>query len=109
MTGTHKLVIGGLALIALTFGWTAVRASPGGAVKVPAANAEDLNFWYSPIPVPVVAVDDHTGPVIFTPHRYPKLAGGELTTLMHRGWGTAALPADDDMTWLSQPPSEVDL
>lgn len=42
--------------------------------------------------------------VVTTPHRYPALPGGNISTVMHRGWSQfcQSAPADDD--WRLNPP-----
>ena len=105
----EKIILGLLAVIAGGIAWTAVRASPNGGIRVPSRASEDVNFWYSPIQAPIVGVDQLMNGIAYHPHRYPKLCGGEITTLLHRGWSTVSLPAEGDMDWLSQPPSEVSL
>lgn len=43
--------------------------------------------------------------VVATPHRYPALAGGNISTVMHKGWSamTDWAPAGND--WFMNPPS----
>jgi hypothetical protein len=67
---------------------------------------------FTPPPgVPMMHHADHVGPynLIYTPHRYPSTCGNEITTLIHRGYATMALPAEGDMTWLSAAPGEAEL
>lgn len=98
------IVLGGLALI-----FCGVRSTPRGGLRQPAAVAEDVNFWYEPLARPVVGPDEHVGGVVNTPHRYPRVVGGEISNLIHNGFSTLTLPHEKDMTWLSSPPGEVDL
>lgn len=95
------LAVGGVLV------WLAVRASPGGGIKVPARAVEDVKSFTVPPGQPVVGVYDHVGAVVFTPHRYPRVCGGEMSALINGGFGTLQLPHEDDMTWLIRPPSEV--
>jgi hypothetical protein len=41
---------------------------------------------------------------VVTPHRYPAIPGGNMSTVMHKGWGafTDSAPADGD--WMRNPP-----
>lgn len=48
----------------------------------------------------------HAG-YVYTPHRYPRVAGGEITALIHRGYSTMRVPNQNDVQWLIAPPSEV--
>ena len=109
MTDLEKIAVGGVLVLAAGCVWAGVRASPGGGVRVPARASEDVNFWYEPNQPNVVGPDQHLGPVAFSPHRYPRDVGVEITTLIHRGWSSVSLPHEKDMTWLSQPPSEVSI
>jgi hypothetical protein len=44
----------------------------------------------------------------FTPHRYPVVSGGNITTLIHQGFDSLRYTAPQDGDWLEQPPgSEV--
>ena len=45
---------------------------------------------------------------VYTPHRYPRVVGGELTAVIHRGYSTMRVPeATPDADWIVSPPSEV--
>jgi hypothetical protein len=104
----------------IVFAWFLVAAvvlalgsklSPGTSIKVPAASTEDVPPFTPPPGAPMMHHADHVGPynLIYTPHRYPAACGSEITTLIHRGYHTMALPAEGDMTWLSAAPGEADL
>lgn len=43
----------------------------------------------------------------FTPHRYPRVTGGEITNAIHKGFSMMRVPASQDVQWLIAPPSEV--
>src|SRR5215469_17957415 len=49
----------------------------------------------------------HHAGYVYTPHRYPRTTGGEITALIHRGYSTMRIPAADDAQWMIAPPSEV--
>ena len=51
--------------------------------------------------------DAHHHGYVYTPHRYPRVAGGEITALIHRGYSTMRIPRMDDVQWLIAPPSEA--
>lgn len=44
---------------------------------------------------------------IFTPHRYPTISGGNITTLIHQGMDALRRPAPQDNDWIQRPPAEV--
>jgi hypothetical protein len=58
----------------------------------------DVHFW-----TPGHDPDSSACGVITTPHRYPAIPGGNISTVMHKGWGsmTASSPDND---WFYNPP-----
>jgi len=40
-------------------------------------------------------------------HRYPTVTGGNISTLIHRGFSQLRLPAPQDRKWMECPPAEV--
>jgi len=44
---------------------------------------------------------------IFTPHKYPTVSGGNITTLIHQGMDRLSQPAPQDDDWRIRPPAEV--
>jgi hypothetical protein len=50
---------------------------------------------------------EHWHGYTFTPHRYPKHCGGEITNTIHKGFSSMRVPASQDVQWLIAPPSEV--
>jgi hypothetical protein len=44
---------------------------------------------------------------IFTPHKYPDLCGGNISTLFHYGFDALNKPAPQDNDWIKYPPAEV--
>jgi hypothetical protein len=51
---------------------------------------------------------DHHGGYVYTQHRYPRIPGGEITALIHRGFSPMRIPANTpDAQWIASPPSEV--
>jgi hypothetical protein len=50
--------------------------------------------------------EHHTG-YVYTPHRYPRMVGGNVTATIHRGFSTMRIPHEDDVQWIISPPSEV--
>jgi hypothetical protein len=51
--------------------------------------------------------EDHHAGYVYTRHRYPRVTGGEITALIHKGFSPMRIPAVDDVQWLIAPPSEV--
>lgn len=50
----------------------------------------------------------HYDGYVFTPHRFPRTVGGELTSAIHHGHTSAGIPAKGDLSeWMVRPPSEV--
>jgi hypothetical protein len=43
----------------------------------------------------------------FTPHRYPTITGGNVTSLIHHGLSPLRKPAPEDAKWITRPPAEV--
>jgi hypothetical protein len=49
----------------------------------------------------------HHAGYVYTPHRYPRGVGGEITSAIHRGFSSMRIPNERDVQWLIAPPSEV--
>jgi hypothetical protein len=45
-------------------------------------------------------------PRVFTPHRYPRVAGGNISLIIHKGWGQMMQPAPSDGDWMDLPPAD---
>lgn len=43
--------------------------------------------------------------VVTTPHRYPSVPGGNISTIIHKGWSAMSEDAPSDNTWFDTPPS----
>ena len=50
---------------------------------------------------------DHHAGYVYTPHRFPRIMGGEITAVIHRGFSPMRVPDVADVQWLIAPPSEV--
>jgi len=91
------------------------KGKTGGFGKPPKqATPDDDSGWYAANPHPEHPVlchpDQHPAGVVFTPHRFPPHVGGQITTLIHRGWVTAGVPdRTPDVQWIVAPPSEVSI
>lgn len=49
----------------------------------------------------------HHAGYVYTPHRFPRTVGGEITAVIHRGYSSMRVPMSTDVQWLIAPPSEV--
>lgn len=107
----------GLALLAVAWGgwWWADRHRPNGDFTAPRKQAvpEDPLFegnagLWSPDGHGVLChpTQHHAG-YTYTPHRYPRAAGGEITSVIHHGFASMRIPHVDDVQWIISPPSEV--
>jgi len=70
---------------------------------------DDLHAYLNPHPDhPVICgqADHHAG-YTYTPHRYPRVCGGEITAAIHRGFSPMRVPNVADAQWIIAPPSEV--
>jgi hypothetical protein len=45
---------------------------------------------------------------VLTPHRYPSVSGGNISTVIHEGWSSLMRPAPQDADWQDMPPSGVE-
>ena len=72
--------------------------NPGGPLDM----SPDIHFWAPGWTNSGATLDNH--PVVITPHRYPVVTGGNISTVMHYGWSNMAqsAPANDD--WRLNPP-----
>jgi hypothetical protein len=56
----------------------------------------------------VCEIRDHHAGYTYTPHRFPRITGGEITAVIHRGFAPMRIPQNTpDATWIVSPPSEV--
>lgn len=109
MTRSEQYAVAAAAAAALVLFAAAAKSAPGAAIKVAASQTEDLPPFTPPPDAPVIGPDLHVGGVVYTPHRYPAACGNDISVLIHHGLSAAALPAEQDMSWLSAPPSEGEL
>jgi hypothetical protein len=88
------------------FAFLAVKKS--GGTGLPATTEGSTNI---PTPMaPVLLEEQHGSPVIWTAHRYPRVCGQEITTMIHNdGHSAAAIPRTPESFWLTRPPSELTL
>jgi len=55
----------------------------------------------------VVPLAQHHDGYVYTPHRFPRVTGGEITAVIHRGFSAMRVPCAADVQWMIAPPSEV--
>lgn len=104
LCGLLAALAAGLVLV-----WLAVRKAPQGGVRVPARATEDLRPFTPPKGAPVIGVDQHLRGVVYSPHRYPAVCGGDVTALIWYGHRPLLIPHERDFDWLQRPPSEAAL
>ena len=94
-----------LALIVIgVAGVGAFRAAGGAAVSPPRQPVPEPD-----LPEHLCQEHEHLAGVVFQPHRYPRMAGQEVTSLLHHGWSSARVRDRRDVQWMISPPSEVSL
>src|SRR5215469_15076612 len=72
--------------------------TPGGPLDM----SPDIHFWAPGWTNSGRLVDDH--PVVQTPHRYPAVPGGNLSTVMHHGWASLMENQPAERDWWLNPP-----
>jgi hypothetical protein len=53
--------------------------------------------------------DSSAQPTIISKHRYPALPGGNMSTVMHKGWSSMIHDAPADNDWFQTPPEAATL
>lgn len=106
MKPVHWIALGGGALL----GWWLIgQLRPTGGFNQPSAQPspdDDLSRLTDGNVAHCHPQQHHAG-YVYTPHRYPRTAGGEITALIHRGYSSMRVPMEQDVQWLIAPPSEV--
>lgn len=108
----HYLALGVALILGLMIGSRVLGGGQTGGFPQPPYQPQpedDLHAMLNPHPDhPVVCGrDDHHAGYTYTPHRYPRVTGGEITAVIHRGFSTMRVPDSADVQWLIAPPSEV--
>lgn len=113
MNGVHVVALGAAAV---GIGYLVSSQAKGGMTggfnapdKQAVADSDLYRMGRSPDPSApcVCSADQHHSGYTYTPHRYPRTAGGEITAIIHRGYSTMRIPRSDDVQWMIAPPSEV--
>ena len=89
--------------------WQMVQQDPTGGFNQPPAQprADDDLARLSSYAQVVCLPDEHHAGYTYTPHRYPRTCGGEITATIHHGFSTMRIPNSQDVQWMIAPPSEV--
>ncbi len=110
---TVHWVAAGTAVALAAFLTTRVvgQDSTGGFNKPPYQPAPDDDYGLYVDPHPdhprFCQPEQHHNGYVYTPHRYPRVTGGEITAIIHRGFSPMRVPDVADVQWLIAPPSEV--
>lgn len=112
MKPVHWVALATGALAALYFGSRIIGGGKTGGFNAPPKQPvpeDDLHDMLNPHPEhPVICHrDSHHHGYVYTPHRYPRVSGGEITAVIHRGFSTMRVPDVADVQWMIAPPSEV--
>lgn len=108
----HWVALGAAGVAAAYLATRVLGGGQTGGFNAPPAQPppdDDLHDLLSPHPdYPVICHrDDHHAGYVYTPHRYPRVCGGEITAAIHRGFSSMRVPNVADVQWLIAPPSEV--
>lgn len=110
------VVLGGLAFAAYKGGAAlTVNADLNAPVQQPADDRDtDLERALGGLNQPdghkqhVCLPHQHFNGYVFTPHRFPRTVGGEITAAIHHGFSSMGIPAKGDLAeWMVRPPSEA--
>lgn len=74
--------------------------NPGGPLDM--SSMFDLHFWRPGWVNSGSKLDNH--PVIYTQHRYPVVPGGNVSTVMHKGWSALMQLQPKANGWFLNPP-----
>jgi hypothetical protein len=61
-----------------------------------------LHFWAPGFDENLVGLPPEQGGTVKTPHRYPAIPGGNISTVMHKGWSALEEPTCN--AWFRNPP-----
>ncbi|HEX8865254.1 MAG TPA: hypothetical protein VF821_06305 [Lentzea sp.] len=51
--------------------------------------------------------EEHHAGYTYTPHRFPRTIGANITAAIHHGYSVMRVPNVQDVQWIISPPSEV--
>ena len=114
----HEMVFCGIVVLALAYvayelaGFTSRNA---GLTAPPQQGAPDdfeaearLGWFRAPDGHSVLChPEDHHAGYTYTPHRFPRSVGANITSAIHHGFASMRVPNVQDVQWIISPPSEV--
>jgi hypothetical protein len=111
MTRT-QIICGALVLVVAYLLYTQVEGGPDGfgRPQKQASGDADVDPWVN---TPdgrhhLCRPHEHHSGYVYTPHRYPRVTGGEISAVIHRGFSPMRVPAaTPDADWIVSPPSEA--
>ena len=115
MTRAQSLMLAAAVVVAGALAYAAFAVAPNADYPQPprqAAPDDDMAAFLSHTldgyPGHVCELKDHHAGYVYTKHRYPRVTGGEITAVIHRGFAPMRVPANTpDAQWIVAPPSEV--
>jgi hypothetical protein len=69
------------------------------AAGTPLDCSPEIHGWH-----PGYDPDSSAQPTMITQHRYPAIPGGNMSTVMHKGWSSMIHDAPADNDWFLNPP-----
>ena len=108
MKPSHWLVLGAAAALVAWLWWQHPQVT-GGFNQPPRQGSPDDDLArLTDSGAPHCHPEQHHGGYVYTPHRYPRATGGEITAVIHRGFSPMRVPRNTpDAQWIIAPPSEV--
>lgn len=102
----HWLALGFLA-IAGAYAWQELAPTGGFNQPPKQPHPDDDLARLTDSAAPHCHPEQHHQGYVYTPHRYPRTTGGEITAAIHGGFSSMRVPNETDVQWLIAPPSEV--
>ena len=102
----HWLAVGFLA-VAGAYAWQSLRPTGGFNQPPKQPHPDDDLSRLTDSAAPHCHPEQHHQGYVYTPHRYPRATGGEITAAIHGGFSSMRVPKGPDVQWLIAPPSEV--
>jgi len=115
MTNTQRLMLAAVIVGLGALGYAAFTVAPNADYPQPQqqpARDDDMAAFLSHTldghPGHLCELRDHHAGYTYTPHRYPRTTGGEITAVIHHGFSPMRVPrGTPDEQWIISPPSEV--
>lgn len=97
----------GVAAIVGAYTWQGFRPSSGFNQPPRQPRPDDDIARLTDSAAPHCHPQQHHAGYVYTPHRFPRTTGGEVTALIHKGYSTMRVPNVNDVQWIIAPPSEA--